>query len=142
MTLLLTEAEYVAMSEVCAELIFITQIFEFIDLKIKWPMVIGCDNTGGMHLPDNMTQGARTKHIDKRMHYIRKYVRDGIVNIIYVKTKDNEADIFTKNVTWESHKKHSFKCMEDDIGEDSNWLQYRKDIRNWGISVCILCKLQ
>ena len=60
-----------------------------------------------------MTQGARTKHIDIRMHYIREYVEDGILKIIFVRSKDNEADIFTKNVTEELHKKHTFWELEN-----------------------------
>ena len=69
-----------------------------------------------------MTQGARTKHIYIIMHYIRECVDDGIAKI-FVKSKDIEADIFTKNVTEELHKRHSFKLMEDVTSEDSKCLQ-------------------
>ena len=39
------------------------------------------------------------------MYIIREYVEDKIVKIIFVNLKDNEADIFMKDVAEELHKK-------------------------------------
>src|SRR5882757_2639631 len=38
----------------------------------------------------------RTKHIDIRYHFIREAVEDGSINMQYIPTNDNIADIFTK----------------------------------------------
>jgi hypothetical protein len=42
---------------------------------------------------------AQTKHIDIDLHFIRDYVEAGKLEIKYVLTQDNVADIFTKGLT-------------------------------------------
>jgi hypothetical protein len=39
---------------------------------------------------------ARTKHIDIRYHFIREAVENSKINMQYIPTNDNIADIFTK----------------------------------------------
>ena len=39
------------------------------------------------------------------------HVKDGILQIRFVKTKDNVADIFTKNVSEKNHVEHINKLM-------------------------------
>ena len=62
---------------------------------------------------DNAKASLRTKHIDVRYHFIREYIVDGTVEIIFVPSENNDADIFTKNVGKEVHKKHSMKFTEE-----------------------------
>jgi hypothetical protein len=38
-------------------------------------MVIRCDNQGAISLTKNLTQDARTKHIDVQHHFVRKRVK-------------------------------------------------------------------
>ena len=38
----------------------------------------------------------RTKHIDIRFHWIRQLVKDKLIELFYVPTADNVADIMTK----------------------------------------------
>ena len=79
-TLSSTEAEYVAMSEMVQEIMFLKQILEFLKLKVEYPIVVNCDNVGAIFLAENAT-GQRTKHIDICYHYTREYVDDGIVKV-------------------------------------------------------------
>jgi len=111
-TLSSTEAEYVALSEVTAEIMFIKQILEFLEMKMELPIKVHVDNVGAIYLANNSTIGQRTKHIDVRYHYVREYIEDGIVTIIFVKSGDNDADIFTKNTPGELHNKHIEKFSE------------------------------
>ena len=57
---------------------------------------------------------ARTKHIDVRYHHVREYVIDGVVDIIFVRSEENDADIFTKNVGKKAFLKHTEKFMTTD----------------------------
>ena len=45
-TLSLTEAEYVAISELCVELLFMRMILTFLGKKINYPIIVCCDNIG------------------------------------------------------------------------------------------------
>jgi len=56
-TLSSTEAEYVAVSEVCTEILFIKQVLEFLGVKIAYPIVVNIDNIGSIYLAKNETMG-------------------------------------------------------------------------------------
>ena len=44
---------------------------------------------------------------------MREFVEDNFLKIIFVKTKENVADIFTKNLPKELHNKHCDTIEED-----------------------------
>jgi hypothetical protein len=68
-------------------------------LGFQLPFIMGMDNTGAIYLVNNYATGPRTKHIDIRKHSIRELIVNGILKIEFVKSEDNYADIFTKNVS-------------------------------------------
>ena len=86
-------------------------ILEFLGLLIEKPVVIHCDNVGAIFLGNNAKASLRTKHIDVRYHFVREYIVDGTVEVMFVGSEDNDADIFTKNVGKEVFEKHSYKFM-------------------------------
>ena len=47
-TLSSTEAEYVAVSEACTEIMFIKMIMEFLELEVGRPVKVHCDNVGAI----------------------------------------------------------------------------------------------
>jgi hypothetical protein len=108
-TLSSTEAEYYAMSELAKEIMFVKQILETLSIEVELPITIKVDNVGAMYLANNYTVSQRTKHIDIRTHFIREFIEDDIIKIIFVPSEENDADIFTKNVTQELFNKHSDK---------------------------------
>jgi hypothetical protein len=64
------------------------------------------DNIGAIFMADNATATARTKHIVAKYHCVREYVECGFLKLVFVNLKDNEADMFTKNVSSELYVKH------------------------------------
>ena len=58
-------------------------------------------NEGAIFLPKNQQVSMRTKHIDVRYHFIRDLVQENMLNIVYVRSEENYADIMTKNVSVE-----------------------------------------
>ena len=81
------------------------------DLKVERPIKVYCDNVGAIFMGNNAKQSVRTKHINVKYHFIREHVLDGMVEIIFVPSEENDSDIFTKNVSKETHKRHSEKFM-------------------------------
>ena len=98
-TLSSTEAEYFAMSEVVKEIMFAKQVLESMGIAVQLPIIVRVDNVGAIYLSKNFALSQRTKHIDIRRHFVREYVEDDIVKIIFVKSELNRADPFTKNTT-------------------------------------------
>ena len=111
-TLSSTEAEYIALSNLICELKHLYQVLEFLEEKVKTPMIVHMDNVSAIYLSKNWVTGGRTKHIDIRHHFVREYQEDGMVKIIFVAGEDNDSDMFTKNLPKESLEKHSNKMME------------------------------
>ena len=50
-------------------------------------------------LAKNPVHHQRSKHIDIRYHFVRDEVQKGHVDLRYVPTEDNVADVFTKPVS-------------------------------------------
>ena len=112
-TLSATEAEYVALSEVCAEIMFIKQIMEFLGVKVELPIMVHVDNLGAIYMANNEIIGGRTRHVDVRYHFVKEFVENGVVKVIFVKSDNNDADLFTKNVRQSLYEKHSGKMIEE-----------------------------
>ena len=110
-TLSTSEAEYVALSEVVKELKFITQVLETMKVNVKLPITVHVDNVGAIFMATNQTSSDRTKHVDVRYHFVREFIEDGVVKIKFVRSKENDADLFTKNVNGELYDKHSQKLV-------------------------------
>ena len=89
------------------EILFISKLMEFVDLRCKYPIVVHVDNMGAIYFTKKDKTGSRTKHIDTRYHYVRNYIEDGILKVIFVQSADNKANLFTKNLGIEDFKKHT-----------------------------------
>ena len=113
-----TEAEYMALSEVVKELKFIVQLLETMNIKVEPPITVYVDNVGAIWLSNNRTTSDRTKHIDIRTSFVKEYQEDGKIIIKFVKSEENEADIFTKNTTNVIFNNHQKKLVWDKTNVD------------------------
>jgi len=89
------------------EILFISKLMEFVNLKCKYPIVVHVNNMGAIYLTNKDRTGSRTKHIDTRYHYVRNYIKDGILKVMFVQSADNKADLFTKNLGFEDFERHT-----------------------------------
>ncbi|GJR50031.1 retrovirus-related pol polyprotein from transposon TNT 1-94 [Tanacetum coccineum] len=88
------EAEYVA-AGCCAQVLWIkSQLVDYDVLYDKVP--IFCDNTSAIAISNNLVLHSRTKHIDIRYHFIRDHILKGDIELYFVPTDLQLADIFTK----------------------------------------------
>jgi hypothetical protein len=121
-TLSSSEAEYVAMLEAVKEIRFIYFLLKGMGFDVKLPIIVRCDNVGAIFMAENSSSGIRTHHIDTRYHFVREHVEDGLIKIVFVKSRTNDADMFTKNVGKKEYENHVNKFLGK--MEDSN-LEYR-----------------
>ncbi|GKE84612.1 hypothetical protein Tco_1558354 [Tanacetum coccineum] len=89
---LLTEAEYMAATEVCKELLWLKMFLQELGFKQQRYVVL-CDNQSAIHLAKNSMFHKRTKHIDIRYHWIRDAIEDGMFELNKVHTDDNASDM-------------------------------------------------
>ncbi|GKC00832.1 hypothetical protein Tco_0986968, partial [Tanacetum coccineum] len=55
-----------------------------------------CDSKSAIAISCNPVQHSKTKHIDIRYHFIKEHVEKGTVEIYFVGTEYQLADLFTK----------------------------------------------
>ena len=91
-----TEAKYMALSEACSEIAWLTALQKEIGYGSKGPVPLVADNQGGIFLAVNPTHDRQLKHVDIWYHFIHEYVEEGRVNIIYVSTDKMITDTLTK----------------------------------------------
>ncbi|GAA0187040.1 hypothetical protein LIER_34328 [Lithospermum erythrorhizon] len=90
-----TEAEYIAITECCKELLWLKRFFEEIGIDQK-RFTILCDSQSAIHLSKNPSLHSKSKHIQVRYHWIRDVIEEKQVFIEKVHTCDNGADMMTK----------------------------------------------
>ncbi|GKA56808.1 putative ribonuclease H-like domain-containing protein [Tanacetum coccineum] len=123
-----TEAEYIAMSGCCAQILWMrSQLSDYGFAYNHIPLY--CDNKSAIALCCNNVQHSKSKHIDIRHHFIREQVEKGVVELYFVRTEYQLADIFTKALPRErfefilprlgmkSMKPETLKRLQDDKDE-------------------------
>nr|GEY27665.1 hypothetical protein [Tanacetum cinerariifolium] len=93
----LAEAEYVTLSSSCAQVMWMrTHLKDYGFNYNKIPLY--CDSQSAIAISCNPVQHSHTKHIHTRYHFIKEQVENGIIELYFVKTKYQLADMFTKSL--------------------------------------------
>lgn len=93
-----TEAEYKALANATAEMMWIQKLL--LELRISHPPAarLWCDNLGAKYLTANPVFHARTKHIEIDFHFVRERVAQKLLDVRFVSSNDQLADGFTKPI--------------------------------------------
>ncbi|GJY55393.1 hypothetical protein Tco_0454508 [Tanacetum coccineum] len=123
-----TEAEYIALSRCCAQILWMrSQLTDYGFQFNKIPLY--CDNISAIALCYNNVQHSRAKHIDVSYHFIKEQVENGIVELYFLRTEYQLADIFTKPLPRErfnflieklgmrSMSPKTLKCLAEETNE-------------------------
>ncbi len=109
-TLSSSEAEYVSLSELVKEIKFVLQITDHLNIHVQLPIKIHIDNVGAIFMARNNAKGGATRHVNYRYNYSRE-VHGKLIETVFIKTQDNEADILTKNATKAEFDRHACKLV-------------------------------
>jgi hypothetical protein len=104
-----TEAEYMALCNAAKEAIWLRGLLKEIGCEQEGATVLYGDNQGSIALAKNPVYHARTKHIDVQHHFIRNLVEGKEIDLEYVHTSQNIADVLTKPLVKAKH----LKCVND-----------------------------
>jgi len=95
-----SEAEYMSMSEALKEILWLRMLMESFGLKQIEPTELKVDNQAAIAMSKNPEFHRRTKHIGVRFHRIRQEQNAGKVNVTYVPSNQQVADLLTKFLPW------------------------------------------
>ncbi|KAM1633178.1 hypothetical protein ACFXTN_010277 [Malus domestica] len=94
-----TEAEYRAIATTAAELDWIRQILTFLQITVSTPSIMFCDNLSAIALTCNPVMHQRTKHIEIDIHFVRDRVAQQLLQMQFVSSNEQFADILTKGLS-------------------------------------------
>jgi hypothetical protein len=63
----------------------------------------------------------RTRHVDTRYHFVREFIEDGFIRIEFVRSAENDSDLFTKTVGQELYERHTKKFLEKNRNYYTIW---------------------
>ena len=92
-----TEAEYMSLSDVSRQLVWVNMLLSELGLD-STPIPLCGDNQGAIFMASNPVQERRIKHIDICYHFIRQVIQDNVVELYFIDGTKNPADMFTKNL--------------------------------------------
>jgi hypothetical protein len=113
-----TKTEYIAISDAAKEVKFIYYLLTDIHVKVKLPIVVKTDNLGAIFMSENASTGVRTSHVDTRYHSVREFIEDNFIKIEFVRSVENNSDVFTKNVNQEIYLKQMKFLLADSKNGD------------------------
>jgi hypothetical protein len=90
------EAEYMAASAAVQEAVHLRELLKSVGAAQRSATSIYEDNQAAIALSKNPMVSKRTKHIDIRCHFVRERAEIGEIELVYIPTADQIADIFTK----------------------------------------------
>nr|GEX55325.1 hypothetical protein [Tanacetum cinerariifolium] len=90
-----TSAEYIALSECCAQILWIRS--QLMDYGLGFNKItMYFDNKSAIALCCNNVQHSRSNHIDIRYHFIKEHVENGVIELYFINTEYQLVDLFTK----------------------------------------------
>ena len=93
-----TESEYRAFAIASAELCWIRTLLKDLGIFLSQTSILWCDNVSTLSIASNPVFHARIKHIEVDFHFVRERVLCKDLEVKFVSTVDQLADIFTKSL--------------------------------------------
>ena len=90
------ESELISACSATQSAVYIRQLLTDLGFKQDEPTVIMEDNQACIAMSNNPITHKRTKHIDIRYHFVREKVESKEVELVYIPTQHQLADILTK----------------------------------------------
>jgi len=92
-----TEAEFIAITEACKEMLWVKKFLQELDFSQEMYVLL-CDSQSVIHLSKNSTFRSKYKHIYVRYDWIRDVLNDKLLELEKVHTDENGYDMITKSL--------------------------------------------
>jgi hypothetical protein len=106
-----TESEYVAAAAAAKEIVWMRRLLQDLGCNQLKPTYLFCDNQSAIKLVRNPQFHQRTKHIDVKFHFIRDLQEDKVIDVVYVNSEGQLADLLTKGLDGPR-----FRKLREEIG--------------------------
>jgi hypothetical protein len=94
----------VAATHCAKQVIWHRSLLNEVGIPLPSTLTIFSDNQATVSIAHHLDHHARTKHIDITHHFLRDLVQNGMLNLVYINTQVNLADVFTKSLPKAVHQ--------------------------------------
>lgn len=101
-----TEAECAALADCICEAIWITKLFDELEIREAVPVEIFEDNQSTIAIAESEAPSKKLKHTAVKLKFIKECVEEHKVSVKYIPTTDQPADMLTKGLSPLMFKKH------------------------------------
>nr|GEV69700.1 ribonuclease H-like domain-containing protein [Tanacetum cinerariifolium] len=92
------EAEYRGVANVVAETAWLRNLLRELHSPLLTATLVYCDNVSAVYISAKPVQYQQTKHIQIDIHFVHDMVKAGHVRVLYVPSRFQYANIFTKGL--------------------------------------------
>jgi hypothetical protein len=100
------EAEVVSASDATKGALYLRHILRDLEQLFNGPTVFFEDNEAAIMHTQNGNSLSRMRHINLRQNFVRDYVEEGEVRLVFIGTRQNVADLLTKPLTYQIFATH------------------------------------
>ncbi|KAK3034107.1 hypothetical protein RJ639_034087 [Escallonia herrerae] len=90
------EAEFRAIALSICEGMWLKRLLEEVKITCEGSIKVFCDNQASINIAKNPVHYDRTKHVEIDRHFIREKIEGGIIQMVYIPSSHQAADILTK----------------------------------------------
>ena len=94
----IAEAKLRSIAHGICEVLWLKILLEELEVMVKLPLRIYCDNKATINISHNPVHHDRMKHVEVDRHFIKEKIEDGTICITYVPTTQQVADVLTKGL--------------------------------------------
>lgn len=84
------------MASAASEITWLVRLLEELGITELRPVTLHCDNQSALHIARNPVFHERTNYIEIDCHFTRDKVIEGLIQLTYLPTQSQLADVFTK----------------------------------------------
>lgn len=102
-----TEAEIKAIDMICREIVYMRKVLAFVGQTQTNATRVYVDNKSAIELCRLLKATNKVKHINVKIHYIRELINERVIELVFVPTDYNVADVLTKALDRTKHERHT-----------------------------------
>ncbi|GJR28736.1 retrovirus-related pol polyprotein from transposon TNT 1-94, partial [Tanacetum coccineum] len=111
-----TEAEYIAMSGYCAQILWMRSQLTDYGLGFN-KILMYYDNKSTIALCCNNVQHSRSKHVDIKFHFIKGHVENGVIELYFVNIEYQLAEFLITKLGMRSFTPETLKHLANEVDE-------------------------
>ena len=84
--------------------IWVVRLLKELGIPINAPIKMWCDSMAALKIASNPVQHDHTKHVEIDRHFIREKIDHGIIDLKYIPSREQTADMLTKGLAKDTLK--------------------------------------